>query len=376
LSNKHNALLRTPRRPVYSSALITVALRRDLEAWSGSGSDHDDGASSSEETSDSAVSLGCDIPDRDEPVLFNDAKEVSADVQKPVGYVTPPSAVATKPAGGPPLNSHGLFDKCNFRDSLPNERGRGAFVGALLGLLDAGHVAPRHLHANRSDEAHHRWSLNRLPGCTEQLLRFINHMLVGVVGLKPFSTWRSLARCLGDTRSYLSPKHWACLELKGGGKMASVSSPWQSYKTSPRHFDQLREELTHWLLWCDGKQRQPPAASWDPCGKARLLSARRQRALEGTQRLECSDENALAALVREIWARAEREGEDAAASGSAASGGSASSGSVGSRRKIAPSRDFSSSSSDSDSEGSATSVEDHDGGATRSSAKRLKAERF
>ena len=278
-----------------------MSFGRDLETWTSSDQDEDE--DTSEENTpdnthrdDTGLNLGSDISVVD--VAF-------APTVKPVEYGTPPSSiVAAKPIGVPPLNSHGLFDKCNFRDTLPNERGRGAFVGALLGLLEHGRMATNYLHADRSVDSQHRWSLNRLPGCTERLLRFINTMLVEVIGLKPFVTWRSLARCLGDTRSYLSPKHWACLELKGGGKMASARSPWQSYKTYPGHFDQLREELVQWLLWCDGGIQGLSPASWDPSGKGSGLATRRARALPG---ISCCNDEALAALVQTAWARAEQE---------------------------------------------------------------------
>lgn len=294
-------LLRSaPNVATHGVCLMDVG--RDLEAWSSS--DQDDGTSSSEEQCDSthgddrAVNLGCDIPELD---LGFDADD------KPVEYRTPPSTtVAAKSTDGPPLNSHGLFDMNNFRDTLPNERGRGAFVGGLLGLLEHERIATNHLHADRGSDSQHRWSLNRLPGCTDRLLRFINTMLVEVIGLKPFVTWRSLARCLGDTRSYLSPKHWACLELKGGGKMASARSPWQSYKTHTGHFDQLREELVHWLLWCDGERQCSSPASWDPSGKGAGLATRRVRTLSGAGSICCNDK-ALAEVVQMAWTRAEQE---------------------------------------------------------------------
>lgn len=279
-----------------------VAVGRDLEAWSSS--DQDDGASSSEEQCDGihgddlAVKLGCDIPELDLGFEAND---------KPVEYATPPSTtVAAKPTDAQLLNSHGVFDANNFRDTLPNERGRGAFVGGLLGLLEHGRIATNYLNADRGSDSQHRWSLNRLPGCTDRLLRFINIMLVEVIGLKPFVTWRSLARCLGDTRSYLSPKHWSCLELKGGGKMASSRSPWQSYKTQKGHFDQLREELVQWLLWCDGDRQCSSPASWDPCGKGAALAVRRVQTLGGAGS-SCCNEKALAAVVQTAWTRAEQE---------------------------------------------------------------------
>ncbi len=279
-----------------------VAVGRDLEAWSSS--DQDDGASSSEEQCDGihgddlAVKLGLDIPQLDLGFEAND---------KPVEYATPPSTtVAAKPTDAQLLNSHGVFDANNFRDTLPNERGRGAFVGGLLGLLEHGRIATNYLNADRGSDSQHRWSLNRLPGCTDRLLRFINIMLVEVIGLKPFVTWRSLARCLGDTRSYLSPKHWSCLELKGGGKMASSRSPWQSYKTQKGHFDQLREELVQWLLWCDGDRQCSSPASWDPCGKGAALAVRRVQTLGGAGS-SCCNEKALAAVVQTAWTRAEQE---------------------------------------------------------------------
>jgi len=287
------------------------------------------------------LTLGDDIPDREPAQVKREttrARHTAGKLQRASTYVTPESevaptcrlprqassrAVARSPAGIiAPLNAHGLFDACHFRDSLPNERGRGAFVGALLGLLDKNQIAPTHLRAARDGTDYHRWSLNRLPGCTEQLLRFINQMLERVIGLKPFSTWRSLARCLGDTRSYLSPKHWACLELKGGGKMASASSPWQSYRTSAGHFDRLADDLSHWLLWCDANRTgrrgdetfsdgnvtpTPTNKAWDPCEKGQVLGIRRESTLGRGRVPESATVEAVRFILQDAWDCAEEE---------------------------------------------------------------------
>ena len=94
-----------------------------------------------------------------------------------------------------PLNTHGLAVAANFRGDMPNERGRGAFAAALLSLLEQSKLATTHLHAVRSSQAcdsgdgeqqFDRWSLNRLPGCTDVLLRFVNNAFVSILGLKPF----------------------------------------------------------------------------------------------------------------------------------------------------------------------------------------------
>ena len=61
-----------------------------------------------------------------------------------------------------------------------------------------------------------RWLLNRMPGRTNACLSFVNSVFEGMLGLKPYSSWRALARSLGDSRDYLPPRHWMCLELKGG----------------------------------------------------------------------------------------------------------------------------------------------------------------
>ena len=54
--------------------------------------------------------------------------------------------------------------------------------------------------------------------------------------------------CVGDSRDYLPPRHWRCLELKGGGVNASAKQPWQAYRAVAGHFDRLANDLEFCLL--------------------------------------------------------------------------------------------------------------------------------
>ena len=42
-----------------------------------------------------------------------------------------------------------------------------------------------------------RWQLNRMPGRTDACLLFVNAIFGPILGLKPFPSWRALARALG-----------------------------------------------------------------------------------------------------------------------------------------------------------------------------------
>lgn len=220
-----------------------------------------------------------------------------------------------------PLNTHGLAVAANFRGDMPNERGRGAFAAALLSLLEQSKLATTHLHAVRSSQAcesgdgeqqFDRWSLNRLPGCTDVLLRFVNNAFVSILGLKPFMSWRSLARCMGDSREYLSHRHWQCLELKGGGRMASTLHPWQSYRTTAGHFDSLANELVEWLSWChteastmmtkhSGLQASKSGrSSATPMSKLAVLAKHRAKVL-GEGAPLCDSAEAINCLLKIAW---------------------------------------------------------------------------
>ena len=58
-------------------------------------------------------------------------------------------------------------------------------------------MATGHVYAVRSNQYVDRWLLNRMPGRTKTLLQFVNGVVAGMLGLKPFTTWRALARSLG-----------------------------------------------------------------------------------------------------------------------------------------------------------------------------------
>jgi hypothetical protein len=236
-----------------------------------------------------------------------------AQKDSPVHPVPPLTGKVPAPV---PLNSHGLFVTANFRGEVPNERGRGAFAAALLSLLDQSGLGATHVQvvrcttsANQDDpdgEQHFdRWSLNRLPGCTDMLLRFINNAFVDVMGLKPFMSWRSLARCLGDSRSYLSHRHWQCLELKGGGKMASTAHPWQSYRTKGGHFDSLAKDLLDWLKWCGAEATEGSGSGDAPeqTPKAMLLAKNRAKTM-GARLPRCDSVNAVNCLLKVAWGTA------------------------------------------------------------------------
>jgi hypothetical protein len=167
----------------------------------------------------------------------------------------PPQVVEPDPTEQQPdesLNSDSLFSDRNFKKGTSglSERGRGAFAAAAICLLERLKPAAGHVHAIRGGAHVDRWQLNRMPGRTDALLHFVNAVLVSMLGLKAFSSWRALARSLGDTRDYLPPRHWRCLELKGGGVSDATKQPWQSYRARAGHFDRLAEELESFLLTC------------------------------------------------------------------------------------------------------------------------------
>ena len=181
------------------------------------------------------------------------------------GTATPPPPVHCRPESLPAeekkvgaLNSDGIFADTNFLkvsssgSALPNERGRGAFAAALLCLLERHKVVTGHVHVVRGLNFD-RWFLNRMPGRTNTCLLFVNNIFVSTLGLKPFPSWRSLARSLGDSREYLPPRHWTCLNLMGGGTMSSTAQPWQAYAALAGHFDLMATELEYFIL-CDGSQ--------------------------------------------------------------------------------------------------------------------------
>ncbi len=150
------------------------------------------------------------------------------------------------------LNSDRLFSESNFKKGTSglSERGRGAFAAAIICFLERLEAASGHVNAIRGGAFVDRWQLNRMPGRTDALFHFVNAVLVSMLGLKAFSSWRALARSLGDTRDYLPPRHWQCLELKGGGVSQATKQPWQSYRARAGHFDMLAEELETFLLSC------------------------------------------------------------------------------------------------------------------------------
>ncbi len=155
------------------------------------------------------------------------------------------------------LNSDQLFADGNFKSSHPNERGRGAFAAALLCLLERYKIAKGHIHVLRGFSTD-RWLLNRMPGRTNACLHFVNRLFFAMLGLKPYPSWRALARSLGDSRTYLPARHWMCLELKGGGINASTSQPWQAYQAVSGHFDRLANDLVEFLVGV------PPTAAMGP----------------------------------------------------------------------------------------------------------------
>ena len=108
------------------------------------------------------------------------------------------------------LNDAPLFCAENFKSTCPNERGRGAFAAAALCLLERTGVATGHVYAVRTKQFVDRWLLNRMPGRTQSLLQFVNGVVAGMLGLKPFTTWRALARSLGTLPS-LCVRACACV---------------------------------------------------------------------------------------------------------------------------------------------------------------------
>lgn len=189
------------------------------------------------------------------------------------------------------LNSDRLFSERNFKKGTSglSERGRGAFAAATICLLQRLEAAAGHVHAIRGGAHVDRWQLNRMPGRTDALLHFVNAVLVSMLGLKGFSSWRALARSLGDTRDYLPPRHWRCLELKGGGVSEATKQPWQSYQARAGHFDMLAEELETFLLTCGdllthtqtgaGAQQKGDAPSVPPASRQEQFAAKRMAAL-------------------------------------------------------------------------------------------------
>jgi hypothetical protein len=178
----------------------------------------------------------------------------------------PPPSLDNDPTEQQPdetLNSDKLFSECNFKKGTSglSERGRGAFAAAIICFLERLEAASGHVNAIRGGTYVDRWQLNRMPGRTDALFHFVNAVLVSMLGLKAFSSWRALARSLGDTRDYLPPRHWRCLELKGGGVSEATKQPWQSYQARAGHFDMLAEELETFMLSCG--DLLPPMSSLD-----------------------------------------------------------------------------------------------------------------
>jgi hypothetical protein len=145
----------------------------------------------------------------------------------------PDQLVLDEQVPDPTLNVASLFCDENFKSALPNERGRGGLAAGALCLLERLGVAQGHVHAVRSGHHVDRWLLNRMPGRTDALLHFVNGILVsqlstganlprqhkldmallvvqaGMLGLKPFSSWRALARSLGELADRHSCRHYA-----------------------------------------------------------------------------------------------------------------------------------------------------------------------
>ena len=99
------------------------------------------------------------------------------------------------------LNCDELFSGSNFKSGTSglNERGRGAFAAACLCLLEQLENTPGHIHVSRATGRAkcERWQLNRMPGRTDACLLFVNAIFGPILGLKPFPSWRALARALG-----------------------------------------------------------------------------------------------------------------------------------------------------------------------------------
>ena len=72
----------------------------------------------------------------------------------------------------------------------------------------------------------------------------------------------------GDSRQYLPPRHWCCVELKGGGINASAKKPWQAYRDVAGHFDRLANELQLTLISAQHPQAAPVNSK---PGKQRIL---------------------------------------------------------------------------------------------------------
>lgn len=230
----------------------------------------------------------------------------------------PPNAEAEEQAPDNSLNCDELFSDRNFKKGTSglSERGRGAFAAAVICLLERGGTATGHVHVIRGGAHVDCWQLNRMPGRTDACLRFVNQVLVSILGLKAFSSWRALARSLGDTRDYLPPRHWKCLELKGGGVSDATKQPWQSYRARAGHFDRLATELESVLLSCgdllssQGKAVAPTAAAPVRKVKSRQEQFATKRATvlaaEGAKAQSSSDgyktKGALKSALQNTWA--------------------------------------------------------------------------
>ena len=124
------------------------------------------------------------------------------DEEAPLAAPPAPSAPSNEDAAeDSTLNSEELFSETNFKSGTSglNERGRGAFAAACLCILEQLENTPGHIHADRATGRAkcERWQLNRMPGRTDACLLFVNAIFGPILGLKPFPSWRSLARALG-----------------------------------------------------------------------------------------------------------------------------------------------------------------------------------
>ncbi len=126
----------------------------------------------------------------------------SMDSDEPPAH--PPAPTAPKDedaADDTSLNDEGLFATSNFKSGTTglNERGRGAFAAACLCVLEQLENTEGHVNAARATGRAkcERWQLNRMPGRTDACLLFVNAIFGPILGLKPFPSWRALARALG-----------------------------------------------------------------------------------------------------------------------------------------------------------------------------------
>jgi hypothetical protein len=116
----------------------------------------------------------------------------------------PPAPTAPKDedvADDATLNDEELFSTSNFKSGTAglNERGRGAFAAACICVLEQLENTEGHVNATRATGRAkcERWQLNRMPGRTDACLLFVNAIFGPILGLKPFPSWRALARALG-----------------------------------------------------------------------------------------------------------------------------------------------------------------------------------